>query len=195
VSPTSLNFGNYLTVLPFMVSNGGTGTLTVTSVTVDAPWLSAAPTSGEAPLTVEVTIDQSGLADGLYTGSVQIETDASDGSSSAAVDISMIVGGPPPGDVGPTIVQVLGADGSEIIASVAVDSSLGYYTTPAVPPGTYIVTAGTDRDGDSVICDIEDACIYATRQVTVDANGNDLVGADIMVIGGVGHQIPPIENE
>lgn len=195
VFPTSLAFSNYLASLPLEVSNSGTGTLNITSVTTNAAWLAAAPTLGEAPLVIEVSVDRNGLADGSYAGAVQIETDASEGSSSATVNITMIVGGLSSGNMGQTIVQVLNSDGSQIVAEAVTDSSQGYiFTTPAVPPGTYIIAAGTDRDGDTIICDIEDGCGVSQTLITVNSDGDNVAGVTILVTGGVGQQAPPIEN-
>ena len=56
LSATSLDFRSLLRSLSFQASNGGTGTLNITSVTTDAPWLEAAPVSGTAPLTIEVSV-------------------------------------------------------------------------------------------------------------------------------------------
>ena len=46
-----------------------------TSVTTDSEWLAATPTSGEAPLAIEVTVDRSGLADGSQVVA-EVTTDA-----------------------------------------------------------------------------------------------------------------------
>ena len=77
-------------------------------------------------------------------GTVQIETDATEGSSSTDVSVAMTVGDVTLGDAGPTIVRVLSEDGSQVVAEVTTDAAQGYaYTTPLVEPGTYIVVAGT----------------------------------------------------
>ena len=196
VLPASLNFREFLSGLPLVVTNSGTGTLNVASATTDTPWLTAAPASGEAPLSIEITVDRSGLADGSYEGTVQIETDATEGPSSVIVSVAMTVGDVSLGDAGQTIVRVLTADGSQLVTEVVTDAAQGYvYTTPALAPGTYIVAAGTDRDGDSVICDIEDACGVSPEQVTVGASGDGVANVDFLLTFGVGQRPPPVENE
>ena len=55
------------------------------------------------------------------------------------------------------------------------------YTTPVVGPGTYIVAAGTDRDGDSNICDIEDACGLALEPVTITESGEGVTNVDLLL--------------
>jgi hypothetical protein len=108
----------------------------------------------------------------------------------------MTVGGLGSGNVGTTIVRVLSEDGTVVIAEVVTDASNDYlFTTPAVPPGTYVVAAGTDRDGDTVICDIEDACGVWPSQLTVNASGDDVTDVDILVTEGAGPQAPPTEGD
>jgi len=92
VFPTSLDFREFESELPLVVTNSGSGALNVTSVTTDSPWRTAAPTSGEAPFSIEVTVDRSGLADGSHMGMVQVATDATEGSSSADASVAMTVG-------------------------------------------------------------------------------------------------------
>jgi serine protease len=196
VFPTSLDFREFLSTLPLVVSNSGAGTLNITSVSTDSPWLTAAPASGEAPLSVEVAVDRSGLADGSYMGSVQIETDATEGPSSTAVSVAMTVGDVGMGDAGQTIVRVLTEDGSQIVTEVATDAAQGYaYMTPVLDPGTYIVVAGTDRDDDDVICDIEDACGFSPAPVTLSSSGEGVADVDFLLTFGVGQRPPPVDED
>ena len=64
VSTNLLNFENFLDKLSFKITNAGIETLRVTSITDDASWLTLSPTSGTAPLTVEATVDRTGLSGG-----------------------------------------------------------------------------------------------------------------------------------
>jgi hypothetical protein len=108
----------------------------------------------------------------------------------------MTIGDVSVGDAGPTIVRVLTADGSEVVAEVETNAAQGYaYTTPAVAPGTYIVAAGTDRDGDSMICDIEDACGLSPEQVTVSSSGEGVANVDFLLTFGVGQRPPPVDDD
>jgi len=196
VLPTSLDFREFQSELPLVVTNSGSGALNVTSVATDSPWLTAAPTSGEAPLSIDVTVDRSGLADGSYMGTVQVETDATEGPSSTSVSVAMTVGEVDLGDAGPTIVRVLSADGSQVVAEVTTDAAQGYaYTTPVVEPGTYIVVAGTDRDGDSNICDIEDACGLFQEPITIADSGEGVTDVSFLLTFGVGQRPPPVDDE
>ena len=196
VLPGSLDFREFLSTLPLVVTNSGTGTLNVVSVTTDKPWLAAAPASGDAPLTVEITVDRSDLDDGSYMGMVQIETDATEGPTSTDVSVAMTVGEVNLGDAGPTIVRVLTEDGSEV-AEVTTDAAQDYaYTTPALASDTtYIVVAGTDRDDDGVICDTEDACGLSPALVTIGVSGEDVADVDFLLTFGVGQRPPPVDDD
>jgi serine protease len=147
-------------------------------------------------LTIDVSVDRSGLAEGTYSGTILVETDASDGESAGIVNVAMTVGGLSSGDVGQAKVRLLSEDGSRVIVEIVTDASQDYaYSIKAVGPGTYIVVAGTDRDNDTVICDIEDACGAAPTKVTVNASGDDVTDVDMLVTSGAGQQTLPIENE
>jgi serine protease len=196
VFPTSLNFGNFLDSLPIIVSNAGIGTLNVTSVTADVPWLTVSPVSGTAPISITVTKDITGLADGSYNGTVQVDTDATEGASGTVVSVAMTVGGVTMGDAGPILVQIFDATGSQIVAEVITDAAQGYaYSLPGLAPGTYSIRAGTDRDGDTIICDIEDACAAVLTDVTIDSSGTDVSDVNLLIVFGVGQPGPPVENE
>jgi serine protease len=196
VFPQSLDFSNYLFSQIVDISNAGIDTLNVTSVTTDATWLAATPASGVAPLIIDVTVDRSGLADGVYTGQVLIASDATEGESNSAVDVSMTVSEFQPGDAGPVIIQLRSADGSVVIEELSIDATTDYgYSLPAVGPGSYLVTAGSDRDNDGVVCEIEDACNQEHQEVTINSTGDDISGVDLLIIFGAGQKTPPVENE
>ncbi len=100
------------------------------------------------------------------------------------------------GDAGPVRVQVTSADGSQVIVEVTTDAAQGYaYSIPGVEPGDYAVKAGTDRDGDSFICDIEDACAAEPIDVAIDSSGTDVADVDFLIVFGVGQPQPPVEEE
>jgi len=53
-------------------------------------------------------------------------------------------------------------------------------------------SAGTDRDGDSIICDIEDVCATETVDVTIDAAGTDVTDIEFLIVLGVGQRAPSV---
>ena len=129
-------------------------------------------------------------------GTVQIDTDAAEGSPSADVSVAMTVGAVDLGDAGPTIVRILDAETFEVATEVVTDASQGYaYTTGVIAPGTYIVAAGTDRDGDSNICDIEDACGLVQEPVTITDSGEGVTNVDLLLTFGVGQRPPPVDDD
>lgn len=178
LSTRNLQFDTFLSSLSFQISNAGTGFLAVTNVTDSASWLSVTPSSGVAPLTVQAFIDRSGLGVGTYTATITVQTDATVGNKTATVEVKAEVGDKTSGNVGTVYVLVLEPDAYEPVAQVEADSSSGYaFTTDAVPAGTYLILAGTDRDDDGFICDIEDACGSYPLPVSVRAGSSvqDLV--------------------
>lgn len=169
VSTTVLDFSSYLASLTFEVSNAGSGILNITDISTDQPWLSVSPTEGSAPLTAQLTVDRSGLPRGDYQAMVTITSDAAQGPT-AVVQVSMTVGEIALGNVGPVFVLLIDEANQQTVAEAETDFSLDYaFTLEGVSPGSYLVVAGTDRDEDSVICEIEDACGFFPDSVTVEA--------------------------
>ena len=76
------------------VTNTGSGTLTY-SVASDAAWLSATPSSGTAPQTVQVSANVTGLTSNTYTGHLTITSAGSQGSP-VTVTVTLTVTPPPP---------------------------------------------------------------------------------------------------
>jgi len=179
VSTSLLDFSNYINTLQININNIGIGTLTVTEITDDAPWLTVTPTSGTAPLTVNATVDRTGLADGNYTATITITSDAPQ-NPTATVTVQMTVGGATSGNVG-TVFVLLVDEAFNTVAETETSLAQNYtFTVPNAPAGTYTIVAGTDRDDDGVICDIEDACGSFPDPVTITA-GADRPGIEILV--------------
>ena len=167
VSNLSLDFSNFMNTLQIDLANAGIGTLTVTSVAADAPWLTATPASGTAPLTVNVTVDRTGLPEGTYSAAVQIASDAAQ-NPAAVIQVKMRVGGATSGNVGTVFVLVVDKETLETVQEAEATGDQDYaFTVPEIPAGTYLVAAGTDRDDDGVICDQEDACGFYADLITI----------------------------
>ncbi len=79
------------------ITNSGGGTLawTASASTASGSWLSVSPTSGTAPSALSVSVSTTGMAAGIYTGSVQI---TSTGATSVSIAVTLTVG-----TTGPTL--------------------------------------------------------------------------------------------
>ncbi len=192
VSTNLLNFENFLEQLTFKITNAGIGTLQVTSITDNAPWLTLSPASGGAPLAVKATVNRSGLSDGERSATIQVSSNATQGNRIATLQVEMRVGGKTMGDVGEVFVIVLEPTSSDPVAQAETDASQGYaFTTPGLAPGSYSLIAGTDLDDDGFICDIEDACGFSQGLVTINA-GQNTPGIDFVLGTIVSPQSVPL---
>ena len=181
VSTSLLDFSNFIDTLQIDIKNAGIGTLNITEITDDADWLTVTPASGTAPLTVNAVVDRSGLADGDYTATITITSDASQGDTTATIQVKMKVGGPTVGNVGTVFVLVVNQETFETVTEAQTTLAQIYaFTLPETPAGTYVIVAGTDRDDDGTICDIEDACGFFPEPVTVTA-GQDRPNVDFLI--------------
>lgn len=90
VWPSSVAFQAGTTELPLFVRNEGDGTL-FWNITSDRSWLGAAPSSGFTTAgqqtAVTVSVDRTGLADGVYSGALSVTSNGGD----AAVGVQMVV--------------------------------------------------------------------------------------------------------
>jgi outer membrane protein assembly factor BamB len=94
IAPASLDFGAEQggpspAAAPLSVGNSGSGTLSFT-VSTDAAWLTATPTSGSAPQTIQVSAASSTLSPGTYAGHVTISAGGATGSP-AVVPVTLAV--------------------------------------------------------------------------------------------------------
>ena len=171
LSAANVDFDSFLNSLNLSVSNAGSGTLTVTSVSDDQPWLTVNPTTGTAPFSVNVTVDRTGLADGTYTGVITVASDAASGAATKQVTVTLRVSASAAtGDVGEVFVLLIDPNSGKSVAQDETNSAEGYrYGFSGVPDGLYELFTGTDRDNDGFICDVEDACGTLGRTLTVTA--------------------------
>jgi len=159
LSTTGLNLGTSQSQAPFQVTNGGGGSLSLTSVTDDQPWLSVAAASvdGSGLGTYHANVDRAGLADGTYTGTISIESSA----GSASISVVMAVFSASTGaDAGFHYVLVVQPETLDTVADFAAAASEGQYAYDLanVPVGSYYLFAGSDPDNDFVICGTGEAC-------------------------------------
>lgn len=189
LSAQTMNFDSFLDTLYLDVSNRGTGTLNITGVSSNKPWISVSPTSGTAPLRLAVSVDRTGLAQGEYSGLVTINSDAAQGDPTGLVAVQLkVVPGPLEGDVGTLYVLAVDPETYFTVAEAITDSQGHYsYVTPFLPEGEYLFFAGTDRDEDGWICDTGEACGYYPDPVQV-TSGAPTLGVDFLVANMVNIQ-------
>ena len=183
VSTQFLNFDNYLRSLAFDALNSGSATevLTIVEIATDASWLTVTPTTGAAPLNVTATVDRTGLAEGSHSAVIRITSDATLGDPTATVNVDIRVGGKTLGDVGPVFVLALNSETFETVQQTQTDASQNYaYALPSLDPGTYVILASTDRDGNAEVCEIEDACGIFPNEVTI-VEGQNMPDVDFVV--------------
>src|SRR5206468_9386057 len=94
VSPLSLSFnaqqgGSNPASSSFTVTNSGVGQLSMTTAS-DSAWLTATPTTGTAPQTVQVSVNLAGLSVGTYTGHITVSSAGTQGSP-ATVTVTLTV--------------------------------------------------------------------------------------------------------
>ncbi len=153
VSPSSLHFDATATVLRMELSNVGTGTLSIRSVSPDRAWMSVS--FDEWPLVV-VNVDRTGLFEGTFSGSIQIDSDGGSIGVPVTLRVQRAV---TQADVGRVHVLALKPETYETRAHATTSARDGYaYALPELPTGQYVIAAGTDRDNDGYICDAGEAC-------------------------------------
>ncbi|MEM9380206.1 MAG: S8 family serine peptidase [Planctomycetota bacterium] len=141
------------------VLNAGGGTLQVmdpiATTTSGGNWLSAARVAIASPTTsdtsaIDVDVSAAGLANGIYGGSVRVESNG----GIVTLGVSLAIG--QNGNAPDYEVFVLAVEPTELEtlaqAIVRTQGALSY-TLPSLPTGSYLVVAGTDEDGDGFICD------------------------------------------
>ena len=162
LSTHALDFDNTLDQLSVQVTNTGGGVLEVTGVFVEEfvaeGWLGVATeaNSGSSNVSgVVATVDRSGLANGSYIGRITV---SAQGLDDDVITVEMRVGESVPID---EILFVVAVDAVTrlTVAQDVTSAERGFaYSIENLPPNTYKIYAGTDRDLDDQICDLGELC-------------------------------------
>ncbi|MEM7409432.1 MAG: S8 family serine peptidase [Myxococcota bacterium] len=172
---TARNGGNAMAALnlmaPTFMSDDGMPWLTITPATVGADGL------GD----YTATIDRSGLADGLYTGTITFDSDSND----VMVPVIMQVGDATAAqsNAGHHFVLLVEPGTLATVDFVEVDPVSGSYSFAFgnVQPGQYMLIAGTDSDNDFVVCDEGEACgAYPTLETIVEIDVQSNLGLQFL---------------
>ncbi|WP_020676326.1 S8 family peptidase [Geopsychrobacter electrodiphilus] len=187
LSPSLLNFGANASKLLLTLSNAGGGTLNITGVSFTAPWISSVVLGTEAPPgsglgDYTVTVDRTGLSDGVYSDAVTFTTDT---PGSFSVSLLLQVGASGVADAGrQTVYLVDPATGNRLkTLSVSADPVSGtyHYSFTGLSTGKYYVTASSDLDNDGQNCDSGEACgsyPLLTDPVQISLDTQSLTGID-----------------
>lgn len=152
VSPSHLAFGANEETLRAKLDNIGLGDLVITDVEVDVPWISVV----QEDLRLIVSVDRFSLDEGIQLGQIEIRSNG----GNAYISVSMQVQTQNiEDDIGTTYVLILDDRTEESRGWASTNARTGYsFQLPVVGSGRYYVIAGTDRDGDGLICDVGEAC-------------------------------------
>ena len=165
-NPSTVNFGSITETLQLRVSNAGSEDTAVAAprVVPAASWLTVTPAAdGAADGTglFELTVDRSGLADGLYAATLEFDYGSNGRPRTLSVPVRMQVTSVDlTADAGYHYVLVVDPVSLETIAftSLAAADGLYRFELEDVPSGTWEIYAGTDSDNDGFICDAGEAC-------------------------------------
>ena len=190
--PSSIGLGADLSDASILLKNGGSGTVTITGVGTSpgSEFLSVTPSvalPAAAPVTLAVAVDRTGLAPGTQlTATISVTSDA--GNASIQVNALVAGGGALGGDVGITYALLVDPDTFDTLAQVETTAATGYPVAFGdVAPGTYILVAGTDRNGDGNIADAGEA-------FGMFPNTTDAVLLEVPEAGSVTVAIPVVEQ-
>lgn len=157
--PSILNFGTISDTAFLEVENSQGGELQVTSVTNSNEWISTEPFDvDDGGLgTYLVQIDRTGLPNGLYSETIDIDSSANSIQVDLVTEVTSFDFSPNSG-----FLYVLLVDPTtfETVDGQALDIVAGQYTFELtnIPDGEYYIVAGTDSDSDGFICDYGESC-------------------------------------
>ena len=177
-STSVLNFGTTQGSADIVLSNRGSGSLSVSGADTSASWLSAAPrnTDAEGLGVWQVSVDRSGLGDGQYSASVTFNSSA----GNVTVDVEMRIASGGAGDVGVIYILFIDTETQETLAQAVTAADNEYaFSLPQLTEGRYEVWAGTDNDNDFFICDDGETCgawqtLDSPRILEITDDRNDL---------------------
>ena len=164
--------------IPVGITNAGQGTLTVSTVTAAAAnsgtWLSAATVSGG----MTVTADPTGLATGVYEGTVTVASNAANSSVVIPVELTVVAQGTPFAFAGGVVNN--GTFGSgEPLAQGDIAAVFGSQFTFDDPKGASALPLDTTLDGLQVLVNGKAAPLFFTSagqinfEVPIDAATGD----------------------
>lgn len=176
VSPAALNFDSGTTSIQITLQNSGGGSLQLTSLTANTPWITTTTINTDADNlgSFLVTVDRSNLSNGLYSGQIMAQ------STNNVVTLSVVMSVGTVGinnAVGYIYVLLVDTNTNDVVeqAEPIVANGAYAYAFSDIAAGAYRILAGTDTDNDTFICDAGEACgAYPTidQLVQIDLNSD-----------------------
>lgn len=168
------------------LSNQGDGTPQVQSIVSTDPWLTVTPTNvdGNGLGDYEITINRSGLSDGIYLATITFnfvdQTGTENDASAVTANLSMFVGDiDTSGATSQLFALLIDADSFTLVEELRVDSSSLAYNFENIATGNYFLIAGTDVDNDLYVCSTGEVCggypnINQIQPIEVNDNKTDV---------------------
>ena len=164
VTPGGLNFGTGSTSAPLSAVNAGDGTVTVTDVSADQPWIAVSGPGG-LPCAIgicTVTVNRTGLSDGTHTGKITYTHTTNPVTSASPVTINVIMqklSTSPGANAGRHYILLLDSN-FDVVDQAAANAVNGQYAYAfgGRSTGDYYVIAGSDANNDRFICDAGEVC-------------------------------------
>ena len=194
LSAGTLNFNGVLDTLTVQVSNFGSEPLTVGPIAATTQsggdWLSVSTIASTDPLkdisALIVSVDRAGLADGRYLGAVEMNSNG----GSRDVQVIMQVRASPTVNESDIFILAVDPVTLETVTQVAQTATTELnYTLDELPPGAYLVAAGTDDDDDGFICGPGEICgAYPVDNQPVEISlgpGEERTNVDFTVFFGL----------
>ncbi|WP_460236506.1 S8 family peptidase [Aurantivibrio plasticivorans] len=156
-TPQSLTFIGG-SVQPLTIENLGGGSPSVTNIDSSAVWLSVSPNAIDASGlgTYDVQVDRTGLGDGIYQTSIDVEIDS---QQTLSVNVTMQVGTvETAGRLHPHYVLLIDSATDTVIDQTQANLATGEFEFTGVVPGEYNIVSGSDIENDFVICQFGESC-------------------------------------
>ncbi len=196
LSTAAIGFDRTETTKRIRVSNGGGGILHVDPPTVflasGETWLDAAlvPGTGVASDTaaLDVTVDHTGLADGIYFGRVYLESNGGAQLILVLMRVQAVAPSPPSIPISVRAIRV--ADGTVAKEVVVNPATLDLtFRLTGLAAGEYRIEAGADADGDGQLCEPGEICgayPVVTYPTTVSLRAGEELGPFVFTVAPSG---------
>ncbi|MAQ98964.1 MAG: peptidase S8 [Oceanospirillaceae bacterium] len=184
-NPTSVAIGTNSTASLVLSYSGDSAPASVTHEET-ASWLSVSDSqAGSDGLgTYPLSVDRSGLSDGIYSASIIFTADTGD---EVIVPVTMQVGdAAAPYEQPPVYVLLINDDTGDVVTETVTDTSSGYFAIGNVPEGTYRVQAGSDIDVDLLICQSAEVCGEYPDLIVVGPEGISGLEIDVELVPTTG---------